>query len=62
MTIGLASLAVLLALWSVGGWLSYRENMNHPPRHQGWYRTSCLYVPNHESYKADGLRPLEFCN
>lgn len=35
MTIGLASFVVILALWSLGGWLSHREVMNHQPRHQG---------------------------
>lgn len=61
MTIGLASLAVILALWSLGGWLSHRENMQHQPKHQGWYRTPCLDVSNHERPRVRSSRPLEFC-
>lgn len=62
MTIGLASLAMILAIWSVGRWLSYRENLNHKPRHQGWYRTPCLDISNHAGRKVHSSRPVEFCN
>jgi hypothetical protein len=61
-TIELASLTMILALWSVGGWLSYRESMRHRPRYQGWYRTPCLDVSNRRGHTVHSPRPLEFCN
>lgn len=61
MTIGLASIAIILALWSLGAWLSHLENMKHPQRYQERYRTPCLDVANHGDHRVRSSRPLEFC-
>ena len=62
MTIEVAFLVLILALYSLGGWLSYRQSMNHRPRYQGRYRTPCLDISNHRGDRIRSSRPLEFCN
>jgi hypothetical protein len=59
--IGLAALTMILALWSLGWWLGYREKMEHPPRYQGRYRTPCLDVSVHQDHIPHSSRPLELC-
>jgi hypothetical protein len=61
MTIGLATIAMVMVLWFLGAWLRHLENMEHPSRYQGRYRTPCLDVANHGDHKVDASRPLEFC-
>lgn len=61
-TIELAFPAMILAMWSLGGWLAYRQNRTHRPRYQGRYRTPCLDVANHQDRGVHSSRPLEFCN
>lgn len=62
MTIGLASIAMVMVLWFLGAWLKHLENRDHPPRYEGWYRTPCLDVANHGSHRVRTSRPLEFCD
>lgn len=62
MTIGLAFIAVILAMWFLGAWRSHLENMKHPPRYQGRYRTPCLDVANRGVRRVHSSRPLEFCD
>lgn len=62
MTIGMAFLALILGLWSVGGWMGYQERAKHPPRFEGHYRTPCLDVHGpHEGYGSHESRRLQLC-
>jgi hypothetical protein len=62
MTIGLAFLAMILGLWSLGGWLGYQQRMKRRPRFEGLYRAPCPDVHHvRGSYIAHDSRPLEFC-
>lgn len=62
MAIGLAVIAMVLAMWFLGAWLNHLENMEHPPRYEGRYRSPCLDVANRGGYRVGSLRPLEFCD
>jgi hypothetical protein len=62
MTIELAFLAVILALYALGGWLGHQEVKEHRPRYQERHRTPCLDVANRQGRSAHSSRPLEFCN
>lgn len=61
MTIGFATIAVVLALWFLGAWLRHLQNVEHPPRYEERYRTPCLDVAQRGGQRVDGSRPLEFC-
>jgi hypothetical protein len=62
MTIGLGFLAMILALYALGAWLGHQDKTEHPPRHEGWYRTPCSDVTNFQRTRVRSSRPFEFCN
>lgn len=62
MTIELGFLTMILALYILGAWLGHREQAEHPPLHEGWYRTPCSDVSNLQSTRVRGSDLVEFCS